>query len=171
MIQSKKLRFPLHILFALYLTALLLYSLGIIGSYKGLTFPLIYPEWSHIEAFSNFIPFKTMLEMLQKLSLNQINADIVSGFFIGNLISFAPLTLFMRLLYNTRLVRILLTTAAISIPLEMLQLFTMTGSLDVDAIILRCAGVTAAYALISGAVYIVNRYKSTRKSRKSAAVN
>ncbi len=162
MIQSKKLRVPLHILFALYLTALLLYSFRILGSYRVLTLSLRYPEWSRIEAFSNFIPFKTMLEMLQKLSLNRINADIVSGFFIGNLISFVPLTLFMRLLYNTRLVRIMLTAAAISIPLEMLQLFINTGSLDVDAIILRCIGVAVTYALISAVVYIVNRYKTTK---------
>lgn len=157
MINNKCARIILHIMFVLYIIILFLLNFRVLGPYSVIHY-IKYPKWSIVMSMSNLIPLKTMFVVLNKLSMDLINIKVVLNFFIGNIFSCIPLTLFLRVLYDAQLKTILLTTTGISLLFEIYQLFTKYGVFDIDAIILRCIGALICYILFDCVLCIFNKY-------------
>ncbi len=106
---------------------------------------------NYMETSLNLIPFATI-----KLYINGLKADnITLGLFFinifGNLIMLMPLSFFVPTLIpkiNTFL-RFLFFVIAISLCIEILQILFLTGSCDVDDVMLNVLGAAISYPIFS----------------------
>ena len=106
------------------------------------------PYWEQTAGHLNLIPFRT-LRLFAGL-LNSTRPEYVRSAVInlgGNIVMFIPLgfllpQVFCRL---TSLPRVLLTTAILITAVEIIQLFTLVGSCDIDDLILNLIGSAIGY--------------------------
>lgn len=98
---------------------------------------------------ANFVPFHTIGSYLSAWANDTINQNIVVENLLGNLLLFAPVGAALPCLFRRqrRFWIFLLTMVAILILVEGLQLFTGTGSCDVDDVILNLAGALVGYGV------------------------
>lgn len=112
-----------------------------------------YPYWSRIRNNINLIPFDTISEQL-----NDIIND--SGYFerlailnlSANILMFVPMGWFLPLLRSKlqRFSSFLTAVFVMIISVELVQLFTLTGSFDVDDLILNLSGAVIGFLLFQG---------------------
>lgn len=133
----------LFIFYCAYLATLLFldknYSRDVGLLYSGTNFN------DYISIRTNFIPFKEISGFIKELSDgNTLNA-IINIF--GNLAAFAPFGLFLPLLFKKfrSLGPFFVFIIGILIFVEGCQLLTMTGSCDIDDIIMNSAGAAAVF--------------------------
>lgn len=108
------------------------------------------PYWEQVAAQLNLTPFRTLrlfADLLDSSHPEYVRAAIVN--LGGNIIMFIPLgfllpKVFPRL-YNLK--RVLLTTALIITAVEILQLFTLVGSCDIDDLLLNVLGAAIGFFL------------------------
>ena len=108
------------------------------------------PYWEQVAQQLNLIHFRT-LRLFGSL-LDSTRPDYVRSAVInlgGNIIMFVPLGFLLPRVFPQRasLPRVLLTTAAIISAVELLQLFTLVGSCDIDDLILNVLGAAMGYGL------------------------
>lgn len=91
----------------------------------------------------NLIPFKTIIEYIAR----QDRVAIIN--LLGNLIAFVPMGLFLPLLFKkqNKLKIFILTNVLIILAIEILQFLSLSGSFDIDDLILNLAGALIIYAL------------------------
>ena len=110
------------------------------------------PYWQQIQGSLNLVPFRTLRLFSRLLDDHRpalVQAAIIN--LVGNIVMFVPLGLLPPLLWiNLRkLWRTLLTAALIITAVEIVQLFTLTGSCDVDDLILNLIGAGLGYGLFT----------------------
>ena len=110
------------------------------------------PYWEQIRAHLNLVPFRT-LKLFSGL-LDSVHPEYVRAAVInlgGNILMFIPLGIFLpRVLSRiTSLPRVLLITAMLITAVEILQLFTLVGSCDIDDLILNVIGSAAGFGIHS----------------------
>lgn len=97
----------------------------------------------------NIIPFKTIFNYIYRLFSMSINLNIVITNLIGNLVCLMPLGLFIPLLFkkynNTKSILVISITLVFII--EILQFITLSGSCDIDDIILNVLGAYIAFKI------------------------
>ena len=110
----------------------------------------------HLRHSTNIVPFSTIAEYFGYL--------LEGGYMVrqavinlgGNVIMFIPLGFFLALLWKKlrRFVPHLVTTAAIITSVELIQLFTLRGSADIDDLLLNVIGSALGYLvyLIASAI-------------------
>lgn len=108
------------------------------------------PYWDQVAHQLNLVPFRT-LRLFSSL-LDSSRPDYVRSAVInlgGNIIMFVPLGFLLPRVFPKRasLPRVLLITAAIISAVELLQLFTLVGSCDIDDLILNVLGAAMGYGL------------------------
>ena len=108
------------------------------------------PYWEQVNAQLNLVPFRT-LRLFGSL-LDSTRPDYVRSAIInlgGNILMFIPLGLLLPKVFPklSSLPRVLLTTAAIITAVEIIQLFTLVGSCDIDDLILNVLGSALGYGL------------------------
>ena len=122
--------------------------------------------WRWIKESLNLIPFRTILEFIHTINTSTQPYLIRHSFInlAGNVVMFIPFGFFMPWLFaKCRQYRwTVLCTGVTIILIEMIQLFTLRGSCDIDDLILNLFGVTLGYGLF---MLIA---KSIRKKRISA---
>ena len=93
---------------------------------------------------TNLIPFKTIIEYMTR----QDRVAIVN--LMGNLIAFAPMGLFLPLLFKkqNRLINFIMTNIAIILAIESLQFLSLSGSFDIDDLLLNLLGALIIYRII-----------------------
>ena len=97
----------------------------------------------------NLIPFRTNWAYIQILlspeSFQQLRHGVICLF--GNILTFIPLGLFLPLLWKRfrKFLHTLLAGGTAVICIELLQLFTLTGSCDIDDLVLNLLGITLGY--------------------------
>ena len=101
------------------------------------------PYWEQVTAQLNLIPFRT-LRLFGSL-LDSTRPDYVRAAVInlgGNVLMFIPLGFLLPRVFPklSSLFRVLAATAAIITAVELLQLFTLVGSCDIDDLILNVLG-------------------------------
>ena len=106
------------------------------------------PYWEQVRAQLNLIPFRTLrlfAELLDSSHPEYVRAAIIN--LGGNIIMFVPLGFLLPRVYTriTSLPHVLLTTAALITAVEILQLFTLVGSCDIDDLILNIIGAAIGY--------------------------
>lgn len=108
------------------------------------------PYWEQVAKQMNLIPFRTLrlfAGLLDSSKPEYVRAAIIN--LGGNIIMFIPLGLLLPRVFPkcTSLLRALLSTAAIITAVELLQLFTLVGSCDIDDLILNTLGAGLGYGL------------------------
>ena len=106
------------------------------------------PYWDQVTAQLNLIPFRTL-----RLFADLLNSGVRSHITIavinlgGNIIMFIPLGFLLPKVFPklSSLPRVLLTTAIIITIVEIIQLFTLVGSCDIDDLILNVVGSALGY--------------------------
>lgn len=102
---------------------------------------------SHIRYHVNFVPFETYNTYYDRLVGNTINVDTVVNVVCSNLLVLIPLGLLCRAGLKMTFGRTMLTALITAVVLDLIQLLTMTGSFDVDVILLRMAGACAGWLI------------------------
>ena len=101
------------------------------------------PYWQQVTQQLNLVPFRT-LRLFAGLLDSGVRSYILMAVINlgGNILMFIPLGFLLpRIFANCdSLLRVLLTTAAIITTVEVLQLFTLVGSCDIDDLILNVIG-------------------------------
>ena len=133
-----KLLFVLYILLMLWL---------LFGQRIGLTFPETYREQFLLNC--NLRPFQTISHYLWLLRHVE-NPALLQHSFVnlsGNIVMFIPLGFFLPALFPRcrAFLRQLLFCASIILTVELLQLFTLLGSCDVDDLLLNLIGTSIGY--------------------------
>ena len=106
------------------------------------------PYWDQVSRQLNLIPFRT-LRLFADLLDSGVRSYILMAVVNlgGNIIMFIPLGFLLPKVFPklTSLPRVLLTTAAVITLVEIIQLFTLVGSCDIDDLILNATGAAIGY--------------------------
>lgn len=92
---------------------------------------------------NNLIPFKTIIEYI----VRQDRIAVINLF--GNIIAFAPMGLFLPILFDhqKKLKSFILTNIIIILSIEIIQFLSFRGSFDIDDLILNLLGALIVYGL------------------------
>ncbi len=131
-------------LFILYILAIL-FLLVIPNNYRGhnvfiggLTWER---WWAYVLDGFNLVPLRSLSEQISSIFAGQ---DVARGivYLAGNLVGFIPLGFFLPVLFvrQRKFLTFLITVLLAIVVLELLQVFTMRGSFDIDDVILNAAG-------------------------------
>lgn len=104
----------------------------------------------HLE-INNIIPFGTLSSYIYKMINHRINTNIVIVNVLVNIVLFAPMGFFIPMLFKDKIKNIkqfLLLILAITLSVEILQFLTLSGTFDVDDIILNTIGAVIIYLLM-----------------------
>lgn len=106
------------------------------------------PYWDQVAARLNLVPFRTLHlfgSLLDSARPEYVRAAVIN--LGGNIVMFIPLGFFLPRVFDAvnNLQRTLLTTAAIITLVEIMQLFTLVGSCDIDDLILNVLGAAIGY--------------------------
>lgn len=98
----------------------------------------------------NIFPFKSIIYIFQNLNVKQVFLNI-----IGNMIAFAPFAFFIPYFWKKNMgpIQFLFLMILLSFSIEFTQLITLSGSFDIDDIILNVFGAFLAYYIFQ-IVYI-----------------
>lgn len=143
--SNKPMKIYLYAIFILYIITLI--KLTLFDSDYGRV-GLNFFDWSkeNFEVYvrnNNLIPFKTIIEDITR----QDRVAIIN--LLGNLIAFAPMGLFLPLLFKkqNKLKNFIFTNIAIILVIEVLQFLSLSGSFDIDDLILNLLGALLIYGL------------------------
>lgn len=131
-------------LFGLYCTLMLWLLFDRPGFVEGI------PYWEQVESNLNLVPFRTLRLFSRLLSDHRphlVRAAVINLF--GNVIMFIPLGFLLPMVWENsrKLWKVLLATAIVITAVEILQLFTLVGSCDIDDLILNLLGAAIGYGL------------------------
>ncbi len=107
---------------------------------------------------SNLIPFRSIWNYIDKLSINRINIDTVIKNIFGNLVVLFPMGCFLPCIFkNMRKYRNTLAVCfGVVLVVELLQPMLRVGFFDVDDFILNLSGASLGYLCIH--IPIVNKF-------------
>ena len=132
--------------FLLYLVLLLSFTIFIFNRDK---ITLIF---NNIEEFKdridiNLVPFKTISTFLKALREGSLSINIILINLVGNLVCMMPMVFFLPLIFPKQNKNIIffLTITLIVLGIEVVQLITLTGTFDVDDMLLNIGGALGAY--------------------------
>lgn len=140
-----KAKHQLHtVLFGMYCALMLWLLFHRSGAIAGVDY------WEQIRMSMNLKPFHTIAKYTRLLSSSRsylVRTAAVNLF--GNVIMFIPLGFFLPLVFQTlqKLRKVLLTTLLSIGLIEILQLFTLLGSCDIDDLILNLLGTAIGYGI------------------------
>ncbi len=106
--------------------------------------------WQNLQWNINLIPFFTIRSQWHSFVRAEYDIFSFAGInLIGNVIMFVPLGFFLPAIYKKlrRYKWLLLSVVGIIMIIEVAQLFSMRGSLDVDDLILNIVGATIGYGI------------------------
>ena len=98
---------------------------------------------------SNFIPFRTIFEYIERYRNGFRAAAFIN--LVGNLFAFFPLGIFLPCLFKSQrcLSRFFLTVFAIIVLVEITQLFLRAGVIDIDDVIFNVFGAVVSFGLVA----------------------
>ena len=151
--SKKYMKVSIFVMVILYL--LLLINFMILGNNFGRNFEFIFTASketikSYFTNNFNVIPFNTIINYLNNSGV-YFDIKLVCINILGNLICFMPFAFFLKYLFSkeNKFVRFLLTILLIVISFELIQLLTLSGSFDIDDIILNTLGAILFYLFIN----------------------
>ena len=138
----------LYTIFVLYI--LVLFSILFMGFRRPIAFEVVNRDMaSYFKFSSNFIPFKTITLYLGYLADGTINRNIAIENLIGNLLIFAPMGILLPCLFKSlrKFSKFAIVMLIMLISVEVGQLLTFTGSIDIDDVILNLLGAALFFCL------------------------
>ena len=133
-----------NILFILYCGVMLLLLFNRPGYIPGT------PYWEQVRTNLNLVPFRTIKLYTGILADSKAHLSRIAKINLyGNVIMFLPLGFLLPRVFSKPkgLASVLLATTGIIICVELLQLFTLVGSCDVDDLILNVVGAAIGYLI------------------------
>lgn len=108
---------------------------------------------------TNLRPFKTIQTMLAIFKNHAVSDSVAYINLVGNFVAFMPFGLFLPLLFKKmrKPIIFMLSISLIIIVVEVLQLLTLTGSMDIDDYILNFTGALCFYILVH---YYLKKYSA-----------
>ena len=107
--------------------------------------------WARVQNNINTVPFRTIKEFIHTIGVTTnpylIRHSVIN--LAGNVVMFVPLGFFPPCLWNAlrSFARCMVGAATCILIIELIQLFTLLGSCDVDDLILNMVGVAIGYGL------------------------
>ena len=103
----------------------------------------------HFRYQTNLIPMRTVIELIGNIRDNTVYAELSVRNLIGNILLFVPLGIFLPAIWKKqrRFGWFFPTVAAAIVCVELIQLFTMLGSCDIDDLIFNTAGASIGFAI------------------------
>ena len=96
----------------------------------------------------NLTPCSSIRSMISVMDTGYLHYSIIN--LAGNIVAFMPFAFFFKLLYkNIHALQFFLRISCIVICVELIQFFTLTGSMDIDDYLLNVAGAMLCYAILS----------------------
>ncbi len=131
-------------LFGIYCALMLWLLFDRPGFEEGLSY------WEQVQGNLNLIPFRTLKLFTELLTDHRpylVRIALIN--LLGNVIMFIPLGFLLPWVFRKLqgLLRVLLATALIITAVELIQLFTLVGSCDIDDLILNLLGAALGYGL------------------------
>lgn len=102
-------------------------------------------------SFANLIPFTTIMGYVKAFMNNSANFNIIAYNLVGNVICLTPLAFFLPRLFEkqNKFKIFLITTIGIALNIEILQIITMSGTFDIDDIILNVLGAISVFLILN----------------------
>lgn len=106
----------------------------------------------------NIVPFNTIKLYIQGYINDIVSLKNFSVNIIGNLLAFMPYGLFLPLIFKKmdKYYKFLITMIIIVVLIELLQFITMSGSCDIDDLILNVMGASVVYFILK--IKFVNNF-------------
>lgn len=150
--DNKPMKINLWIFFGLYL--LLFITLTLFDQFWGRN-GLTIVNWSkeifdvYIHNSLNIIPFKTIIEYIGAFD-SLLDTRAVMFNLLGNIVACMPFAFFLPLLFKKQnsFKKFALTMIIIVLVIELLQFITLSGSCDIDDVILNVSGALIMYAVL-----------------------
>lgn len=174
--DNKSMKINLWIFFGLYL--LLFITLTLFDQFWGRN-GLTIVNWSkelfnrYINDSFNIIPFKTIIEYIGAFD-SLLDTRTVMFNLLGNMVACMPFAFFLPLLFKKQnsFKRFTITMFAIVLLVELLQFVTLSGSCDIDDVILNVSGALIMYAILKiksvnnliKNIFLLERNKIKKKS-------
>ena len=156
--NNKAMRINLWIFFILYLV--LLITLTLFDPMWGRNGLSIF-NWSqtdfskyfnyYVESSVNLIPFKTIIEYIQKIFTSLLDTSTIFLNLFGNIACLMPLALFIPMLFKKidTTKKFLISILCVTLAIEIIQFITFSGSCDIDDIILNILGAFIMYKILN----------------------
>lgn len=153
--NNKPMKIGVWLYFSLYLV--LLITLVVFDYFRGGEISFILGNTSnhaltnYLKNSVNLVPFTTILGYFKAFFSNSMNYDIFLYNIFGNIICLMPFAFFLPRLFKkqNKFKVFLITILLINLGIEILQLLTLSGSFDVDDIILNTIGACIAFWLLN----------------------
>lgn len=135
--NNKPLKISIWIFFILYL--ILLITLVAFDYFRGDSVSV------------NIIPLDTIMGYVKAFFNSSANLNVIAYNLVGNVVCLTPLAFFLPRLFKkqNKFKIFLITTIGIALSIEILQLITMSGTFDIDDIILNVIGACIAYLIFN----------------------
>ena len=113
---------------------------------RGTRVGFTYAEY--MQRFTNFIPFKTIIEYVQRYSNGYWRLATLN--LLGNLALFVPMGMALPCLFKklNRFWKVILTVLGMVVIVELVQGLLRVGSIDVDDVIFNVVGAMIGYGII-----------------------
>lgn len=150
--MKKGLKIVIYITFAIYLIALIgILFLNNRGNWETT------PYSEYIQSLTNLIPFKTINEYIQALIHGTMNLDIPIRNLASMLLLYLPFGIYVPLVFSNyqKFSTFLCSMSLVIILVEILQLITRHGSLDIDDFILNLVGTIIGFTFYK----IITKFK------------
>lgn len=120
------------------------------GTRVGFTFA------EYMRRFTNFIPFKTIIEYVQRYIDGYRNLSVLN--LLGNLALFVPMGMALPCLFKklNHFWKVTLTVLGMVVIIELVQGLLRVGSIDIDDVIFNVVGAMIGYEII--AIPIINKF-------------
>lgn len=129
-----------------------------------------YSYAQYFQAFTNFIPFKTIAEYIQRYSDGYWRLSTVN--LLGNLALFVPMGMALPCLFKklNRFWKVILTVLGMVVLVEIVQGILRVGSIDIDDVIFNVVGAMIGYWVIIMAPVkkLLTKIDLLKKAEKSA---
>ena len=107
-----------------------------------------YSYTQYFQAFTNFIPFKTIVEYIQRYNNGFRNLSVTN--LLGNFVLFLPMGMALPCLFKklNRFWKVILCVLGMVVLVEVAQGILRVGSVDIDDVIFNVCGAMIGYGLI-----------------------
>lgn len=104
----------------------------------------------YINTSTNLVPFETVKLFINGYKNGHLTFSVMHENIFGNFVAFMPLAFFISCLFKrlSKWYSVLITVTLSVITVELLQLLFLTGSSDIDDVILNVAGAMCLYAVL-----------------------
>lgn len=107
-----------------------------------------YSYTQYFRRFTNFIPFKTIIEYIQRYNDGFRNLSVMN--LLGNLALFVPMGMALPCLFKklNRIWKVTLCVLVMVVMVEIVQGILRVGSIDIDDVIFNVSGAMIGYGII-----------------------